>query len=63
MQKVDARILVSSFAFVVLALVAFAAMHERHYRSRRNVLLASRLQALETRVATVEGILSEDRLT
>ncbi len=54
---------VVSFAFVVLAIVAMAALHERHYRSRRSVILDSRLRGVEGRLETVEGILREDRLT
>lgn len=50
-------------AGLVVCLVIFAGMHEKHYRDRRGQILATRFQGLETRVATLETIITEDRLT
>lgn len=51
------------FLIVAVGLAAMATAHEQHYRDRRRRLLAARLEGLELRVAAVESILTEDRLT
>lgn len=48
---------------VALALSTMAALHESHYRDRRRRLLEAHLQGIELRLAAVESILREDRLT
>lgn len=50
-------------ALVVLALVVMAGMHERHYRSRAARIAETRDQGIEARLATLETLLAEDRLT
>jgi len=49
---------------LLLALASMAAMHERHYRSRSERIEAAKASGhIEDRLATLEAILSEDRLT
>jgi hypothetical protein len=59
----DKAVLAIAAGLVVLAVVLMASMHERHYRSRRNVILEANLDGLHSRVSAIESILREDRLT
>ncbi len=59
----DKFVVVTAAALVLLSLVAMAALHERHYKSRRSRILDANLDGLNARVSTIEGILREDRMT
>lgn len=48
---------------LLLAIVTMAGMHEKHYRDRRSRISQARLEGIEHRLATVEEILTEDRMT
>ncbi len=59
----DRLVIVAAAACVLLALAGMAAMHERHYRSRRSLILDANMDGLDARVRTIEAILREDRTT
>jgi hypothetical protein len=49
-------------AAVVLTLIIFAGLHEKHYRDRRGEISAARYEGLERRLTTLENLYMEDRL-
>lgn len=56
-------VLATAVALLLLAVAAMYSLHERHYRGRSDRIAAARAGGLEARVATIEAILAEDRLT
>lgn len=59
------RVLVwaGALALVLVAAAVMAGLHERHYRSRAARIAETRDNGIEARIATIETILAEDRLT
>jgi hypothetical protein len=56
-------VIAAALCIVLVVVASMAALHESHYRERRGRLLAARLHGLELRLAAIEEILGEDRLT
>lgn len=55
---------VSVLLLVIVALAVMAALHERHYKSRAQRIIEARSSGhIEDRIACLETILAEDRLT
>jgi hypothetical protein len=61
MKSREAFILFASIIFITLCLLGMYLMHEKHYRNRRTVIDPSK--CIEERIAIIESILTEDRLT
>lgn len=64
MTERELAIIAGAIGCLLLALAAMAALHERHYKSRaERILEAKATGKIDDRVACLEAILSEDRLT
>lgn len=63
METRTALILGIAGGLVLLAVLAMAGAHEKHYRDRRSRIAAGRMQGYEIRLANIEEILTEDRMT
>lgn len=56
-------VLGAAACLLILGLAAMGALHELHYRARARRIEAARTQGIEARIACLEAILAEDRLT
>lgn len=62
--SLDTKVIAAiAFGLFLFAVVAMAGMHEKHYRDRRGRISQARMTGIEHRLATVEEILTEDRIT